>query len=154
MNQKKLKRTLIVYAISVIVCLVLVLVLLALFEGFKVHKLNFTLDIILLTLKERLLHPIATVTGYIKTKNIAFYVGIAFSFFYPLYVLLAGNRNKTKKDKNSQAHGTARFSTIAEVIKGNNFIVKKQKTVQEEFQQSLIYTVDQLNKTGTTKTRS
>ena len=154
MDKKRLKRKLIVYAISVIVCLSLVLVLLALFEGFKVHKLNFTLDIILITLKERLLHPIATVTGYIKTKNIAFYVGIAFSFFYPLYVLLAGNRNKTKQDKNSQAHGTARFSTIAEVIKGNNFIVKKQKTVQEEFKQSLIYTVDQLNKAGTTKTRS
>ncbi|MDN6011682.1 MAG: hypothetical protein L0I37_11595, partial [Lactococcus lactis] len=67
---------------------------------------------------------------------------------------LCNRTNKTKKDKNSQAHGTARFSTIAEVIQGSNFIVKKQKTVQEEFKQSLIYTVDQLNKAGTTKTRS
>ena len=139
-DRKLLRQKIIRYFIAVILCLVLVLLLLAIFEMFKFHNLDITVDILLATVKDRFLHPVQTIRNYIETQHIGFFVGLAFSVLYPLYVSLHKKRNVNTKDKNSQSHGTARLSTLQEILQGNNFLVKTQAQTGNDFENSLVCT--------------
>ena len=117
------------------------LVIIAFVEGLLLLselKLELTTKAIVLRLKEVLLHPVNTITGYVENRNPLWILLTLFNLFYSAFIQI---RRKTKKDgwdihEKNAYHGSARWAKEKEILDGN-FITKSKKDVREEFLQSL-----------------
>lgn len=136
---KSKKSIIIINGIFLTIMEYLLIVVLSILMTFADYKLNITADIIQQKIKESALNPIETAQSFIFNNNPLYIIGSIGLLVYCIFLIYKSflNLNKEWKTSSKNTHGSARWGTLKDLIKGGNYRFIKIGDLQHEWKTSL-----------------